>query len=339
MNTIRFGHRWAATTGGVIALVALTASGCGHDTAGTPTGVANLPAATATSAVAAGGAPTGSTVTCPGTSAPDAAHTASDSPTPEGISRTLNQIGWWGGMSITVKRATVPHAGALTLDVTYTNLSDSEAASPSATATIKTPSKSIETTSTVPEIPAGGNAPGTITADLADSSCDLSTVLDGVSLIYGAPADNQTTIPLNPATKVDSVAPRTVPLTTHMVQDQIQIDLTGATITPSYVAGERNKTTVAVKIKVTCGSSCATSGYNVDREEFSLRSPDGSTVTANTRSPYCCDALYPETVSDSAHNILVFVVASPVSGKYTLSYNNKQLTDAGTVPAVADLAL
>lgn len=337
MNTIRFGHRWAAT-GGVLALVALTATGCGHDTAGTPTGPANVPAATATSTLAAGGAPTGSTVTCPATSAPNAAHTA-DAPTPEGISRTLHQIGWWGGMSITVQRATVTHTGALTLDVTYTNLSGDQAASPSATATLETASRSIETTSTVPEIPAGGNAPGTITADLADTSCDLSAVLDGVSLIYGAPADNQTTIPLNPATSVNSVAPRTVPLTTHMAQDQIQIDLTAATIAPSYVAGERNKTTVAVKIKVTCGSSCAASGYNVDREEFSLRAPDGSTVTADTRSPYCCDALYPETVSDSARNILVFVVASPVSGKYTLSYNNKQLTDAGTVPAVADLAL
>ncbi|MFJ4653397.1 hypothetical protein ACIP5Y_19210 [Nocardia sp. NPDC088792] len=339
MNTIRFGHHWAATTGGIMALVALTASGCGHDTAGTPTGVANVPAATATPALTASGAPTGSTVTCgSGTSAPDAAHTASDSPTPEGISRSLHQIGWWGGMSITVRRATVNRGGALTLDVTYANLGD-QAASPSATATIRTASKSIETTSTVPEIPGGGNAPGTITADLADTSCDLSAVLDNVALIYGGPADNQTTIPLNPATSVDSVAPRTVPLTTHMAQDQIQIDPSGATITPSYVAGERNKTTVAVKIKVTCGSSCAAGGYNVDREEFSLRAPDGSTVTADTRSPYCCDALYPETVSDSARNILVFVVASPVSGKYTLSYNNKQLTDAGTLPAVADLAL
>ena len=68
-----------------------------------------------------------------------------------------------------------------------------------------------------------------------------------------------------------------------------------------------------------------------------MTGPDGTSVLADSRSDYCCDALYPEAVSDSERNIITFVVSSPGTGAYTLTYKNPSLTEAGTAPATLAL--
>jgi hypothetical protein len=65
--------------------------------------------------------------------------------------------------------------------------------------------------------------------------------------------------------------------------------------------------------------------------------PDGSSVLADSRSGYCCDAIYAPTVSDNGRNILTFVVPAPGTGAYTLTYSNAYLTSTGN--SAGDLRL
>ena len=46
-------------------------------------------------------------------------------------------------------------------------------------------------------------------------------------------------------------------------------------------------------------------------------------MTADSRSDYCSDATVSETVSDSERNILTFVVPSPGTGAYQLTYTDR----------------
>lgn len=91
---------------------------------------------------------------------------------------------------------------------------------------------------------------------------------------------------------------------------------------------------------MTCAAGCQAAGYLALLGEFSLTGADGSSVLADNRSGYCCDAIYPTTVSDNERNILTFVVPSPSTGSYTLTYtltySNAYLTSTGVPPATFD---
>ena len=148
--------------------------------------------------------------------------------------------------------------------------------------------------------------------------------------------DNQTIIPLAAAGAVDSVEPKTLTAAGALAQGQIMIEVVSGTLAPSYESGEKGDALLNLRIKLTCAAGCQAQGYNTGVEEFSVTGPDGTSVTADSRSDYCCDALYPETVSDSERNILTFVVPSPGTGAYQLTYTNPYLTSTGTAPATLD---
>ena len=114
----------------------------------------------------------------------------------------------------------------------------------------------------------------------------------------------------NPA-QVDSVEPKVLTAAGTLTQGQINVEVVSGTLAPSYESGEKGDALLNLRIKLTCAAGCQAQGYNTGVEEFSITGPDGTSVLADSRSDYCCDALYPETVSDSERNVLTFVVAAP----------------------------
>jgi hypothetical protein len=172
----------------------------------------------------------------------------------------------------------------------------------------------------------------TVEPDKPTDTLTFDQAIEKVSLVYGDVADNQTSIPLTKAGQVVSAEPKVLPAAGTLSQGTITIDVVSGSLVPSYESGERGKALLNLRVKLTCAAGCQAQGYNTGVEEFSITGPDGTSVIADSRSEYCCDALYPDTVSDSERNIITFVVPSPGSGAYTLTYKNPSLSTAGTAP-------
>ena len=66
---------------------------------------------------------------------------------------------------------------------------------------------------------------------------------------------------------------------------------------------------------------------------LSVLTPKGTSAVTDIRSKYCCDAIYPGTVSDNARNIVTFLVPTPGTGAYTMTLKNDSLVANGTAPA------
>ncbi len=308
-TTHRFSRSAAALS--CVALAALASTSCGNDSK-TSSG-----SSTSTAAASQGSLSTATHASKP-------------------LVRTIGKTGWWDGFSITVDKATLTPSsgggGSLTVDLTYKNLTDQNV-SPSPNGFLQVGNEVVAADFDDPTVPGNGTATGKATATLTSESTDLATLLDSVVLNYGKASDNQTKIPLSASGKVDSVEPKTLTVTGRLVQDQIDIDVVRGTLAPSYKSGEKDKMTLDLKIKISCGPNCSQYGYNTGQDEFSVTAPDGASVVADSRSPYCCDALYPGDVSDNEKNVLVFLVPAPGLGKYELKYENKKLTEAGSPPA------
>ncbi len=111
------------------------------------------------------------------------------------------------------------------------------------------------------------------------------------------------------------------------------VDVSDGSLAPSYDSGEKGRYLLDLRIKLTCAPGCQAQGWSVDISDFTLTGPDGKVLAPDNRSQFCCEALYPETVSDSKHNVLTFVVPTPGTGSYTLTYSQPAQTDAGLAPA------
>jgi hypothetical protein len=262
----------------------------------------------------------------------------STSAAPAPVTRQIEKTGWYDGFAITVVDATAEQGFGNGVDVTvnlnYQNLGTQDANPPDAD--IEIGGESQQGLFDAPGIPGGGKAKGsvvlTVTPDKPTDTMTFDQAIDKVSLVYGDTADNQTSIPLATSADVVSVEPKTLAAAGTLSQGQITIDVVGGSLVPSYESGEKGKSLLNLRIKLTCAPGCQAQGYNTGVEEFSVTGPDGTSVIADGRSEYCCDALYPETVSDGERNIVTFVVPSPGTGAYTLTYKNPSLTTAGTAP-------
>jgi hypothetical protein len=267
---------------------------------------------------------------------------ATPTATPMPVVRTVGKTGWYRGFAVTVDTATLTaqqFGGGedLSLAVTYQNLG-TEVAQPDGKCFLQVGDTAVTPQFDSPQIPGLGKAAGTVTASLsaptgatpAAGAPDLDAVLDTVVLTYGQAADNQTMIPLSASGEVKSFEPKTQAVKTRVTQGQVLLDISSVTLAPSYVAGEKDKFVVGERVKISCVATCIGSGHSVDRTDFSVLAPDGTSVVADARSPYCCDAIYPGTVSDTDKNIVDFVVAAPGTGKYTLSFKNEKSKTPGT---------
>lgn len=272
------------------------------------------------------------------TSEADASTEAAAAP----ITRTIGKTGWYDGFAITVDDVTAEQGFGDGVDVTvnfsYQNLGIEDDTPPDAD--VQVDGQSQEGFFDSPGIPGGGKAKGTavltVSPEKASDSITFDEAIDKVALVYGDAGDNQTTIPLAESGEVDSVEPKVLTATGTMSQGQINVELVSGTLAPSYESGEKGDALLNLRIKLTCAAGCQAQGYNTGLDEFSITGPDGSSVLADSRSDYCCDALYPETVSDSERNVLTFVVAAPGTGAYKLTYSNSYLTSTGVAPGTID---
>lgn len=237
--------------------------------------------------------------------------------------RTVGKTGWYEGFEITVDKATVvpdEFGGAKVLiDITYKNTT--------------TDNKTLGTVPTLqvgkeidagagfdnPAVPGKGSATGNVTTTVQKLS-DPAHLLDTLTVIYGEAADNQTKIPLKAGAQVESVAPKTLAVTGKLVQDETTVDITGGTLTPSYTQNENGKMDLALRIKLVGGSGISAGGLNVFYDYFTVKTPDGQSLPADIRGPIN-ELLNRNETIDNAKNYVVFVVPTPATGTYVVTYD------------------
>ncbi|MGW4716808.1 hypothetical protein [Nocardia sp. NPDC004260] len=251
--------------------------------------------------------------------------------------RTVGKTGWYDGFDITVDKATVvpdEYGGAkVRIDITYKNTTlDNHTLSitPSLLVGKEVDGGAIFDS---PTVPGNGSATGTATTSFK-SAKDAQHLIDTMTVVYGAAADNQTKIPLAAAGKVDSVQPKALAVTGTLVQDQTTIQVTGGRISPSYTESENGKSDLALRIKLVGGSGIAAGGTNIYYDYFTVRTPDGQTVAADIRGPIN-ELLNANETIDNPKNYVVFVVPSPGTGPYTVTYNAQKQEGAATAPTLS----
>ncbi len=247
--------------------------------------------------------------------------------------RTVGKTGWYEGFEITVEKATVVPdeygGGSVRIDITYENTTtDNKTLSIVPTLQI---GKEIDAGAGFdnPAVPGKGAATGSVTTSVSKLG-DPEHLLDTMTVVYGTAADNQTKIPLQAAAKVESVAPKTFTVAGTLVQDQTTVQITGGTLAPSYTKNENGKMDLAMRIELVGGSGIADGGTNVYYDYFTIKTPDGQNLPADIRGPINELINRNETI-DNAKNYVVFVVPSPGTGAYTVTYDAKK--GEGAAPA------
>jgi hypothetical protein len=248
---------------------------------------------------------------------------------PDPVTRPVGKAGWWGGFRITVDEATaeVPadawtYTAQVTLAVTMENLGE-ESTAPPFEVRLEAGGVSFDAFTDSPTIGGGGNAPATVTADVDPSGLgvvddrDLGQVLDALTVVYGEASENQTKIPLGPD-PVETFEPQQLAVEGGATHGPLTVTVTGGSLRPSYKRGENGKYELALDFELAC-DGCARIGINVSRGGFVLTSPAGASVTPDSRSPYCCDALYSNDRKDDADQTVVFLVTEPLTGAYQLT--------------------
>ncbi|WP_330178842.1 hypothetical protein OHB26_20200 [Nocardia sp. NBC_01503] len=268
--------------------------------------------------------PTSSQLAQPmGTGQPDGTSPGGSSTNGQATVRSIGKTGWYEGFDITVDKATVipdEFGGAkVRIDITYKNTT--------------TDNKTLSTVPTLlvggqidggagfdnPEVPGKGSAAGNVTTSVQKLS-DAQHLLDTLTVVYGTAAENQTIIPLKADGKVESVAPKALTISGTLVQDQTTIQITGGTLTPSYTKGEHGKMDLALHVKIIGGSGIPDGGANIFYEYFSVKTPDGQSLPADDRGPIN-ELLERNQTIDNAKDFAIFVVPSPGSGTYVLTYD------------------
>ncbi|MFD7845583.1 hypothetical protein ACFV4K_21925 [Nocardia sp. NPDC059764] len=237
--------------------------------------------------------------------------------------RSIGKTGWYEGFEITIDQATVTADGfggaKIRVDITYKNTT--------------TANKTLAVVPAVqiggaidggagwnsPEVPGKGSATGDITASV--KSYDTPEhLLDTITILYGSAAENQTRFPLKTDAKVESIAPRTLDISGKLTQDQTTVEITGATLTPSYTKNEAGKMELALRVKFIGGAGIAAGGTNISYTDFSAKTPAGSTEVADFRGAVI-ELLGRNQTIDKAGDVIVFLVPSPGTGPYTLSFD------------------
>ncbi|MEU4343964.1 hypothetical protein AB0H00_22295 [Nocardia sp. NPDC023852] len=254
-----------------------------------------------------------------GTSGPttDAAVTTSVDSQPGGTNaqstvRTVGKTGWYGGLDITVNKATVVPSqaggGQLLIDITYQNTT-SEVRRLSENTYLQI-GEEIDASAVfdTPTVSGNDSAAVKITTTVA-STKDLDRLLDTVTVVYGQASDNQTKIPIAAAAQVESIQPQALNITGTLVQNQTTIEITGGKLSPSYKRNQRNKMDIELRLEIS-GESYISNDY------FTVRTPSGQIVVADVRVP-----------DDESVVVLataVFVVPNPTTGPYVLTYDSSR---------------
>ncbi|CAM4510484.1 hypothetical protein NONI108955_38795 [Nocardia ninae] len=318
-SAVAAGNRRIRTAAGTVALIGATAlvlTAC-NDKAGTATPTSAVASSAAATSVVTNGQPGGKSG--------------------QSTVRAVGKTGWFDGFAITVDTATlVPdeYGGAKVLiDITYKNTTLDNKTMGNNTSLLVDDEVDGGASWDNPTVPGGGSATGKVTTPV-ESAKDAEHLLDTMTVVYGQASDNQTKIPLSAAGKVESVQPKTLPITGTLVQGHTTIEVTAGKLDPSYAKNERGKNELALHIKITGGQGVPAGGANIFTEYFSLKTPDGKTVVADDRSPIN-ELLDAGKTIDNPKNYVVFVLPTPTTGDYVLSYNSQKEEGAATAPTFA----
>ncbi|MFC8043208.1 hypothetical protein [Nocardia sp. NPDC057353] len=289
-----------SATAAALALAVLTLTACDDETAGTAT-----PAGS--SATSSAGAPAGA----PGGRSEQA------------TVRTVGKTGWYDGFTITVDKATVvpdEYGGAqVAIDITYVNDGRTDRMLGLTPTLLVNGELDGGATFDSPTVAAGGKGRGRAETPVRALD-DAERLIDTITVVYGTAADNQTIIPLAEDEQVRSVEPRSFPVSATVTQGETTATVTGATLHPSYSTGDRGRSDLSLQVTLTGGSGIPDGGTNVYYQYFSIRTPDGRTLPADFKGPIN-ELLGAGQTIDNPDLLAVFVVASPGTGTYTLSYN------------------
>ncbi|MCC6438772.1 MAG: hypothetical protein IT196_27360 [Acidimicrobiales bacterium] len=318
--------RWAGITLGFIAVLGLAS--CGGDDGGSDDGAST----TETIASKEAGAVTADTADEAGSSAGGTAGADSE---PEPIELTVGKTGWYDGFAVTVDRvqAVSSFGTEVTVELTYQNLGGETAYAPEARVVLD--GEALDTFPEVPEVPGEAKTSGTIVFGLNEEDLDeagLVEALGTAQLVFGEARDNQTKLPLIPSGTVESTEPKELSVTGTLTHGDLIVKVLGGTLAPSYEEGEKGKAQLDLRFEVSCSATCPGSGFAIDRSMFSVKGADGTSAVADDRSRWCCDAIYPGDIADDADHVVSFVVASPGTGAWTLTFNEPNLTTSGTAP-------
>ncbi len=319
------------------ALVGLLA-GCSSGVQGSAQALAGSIEAAVGSAEALPTEPSESSESAAESSASSAATAKRSVAEPEPVTRDLQKTGWWGGFAITVDTVTAEQGFGdgvdVTIELTYENLGTEPVYAP--VPTVEIDGAVVESfLDNTPEVPGGGRTGATLSVSVPSgqgAATSFDPAIDAVRLVLGDAGDNQTVIPLAADAPVDSIEPQELAVTGTLGQGEIVVDVVSGSLAPSYESGEKGTSLLDLRITVSCAPGCSPYGYNVDRSQFSLTAPDGTSIAPDDRSWYCCDAIYPDTISDDEHNELTFLVDAPGTGAYTLTFADPAQVSAGAAP-------
>lgn len=278
----------------------------------------------------------GTPVANPSVSAPSSVAGGPQASSKQATVRTVGKTGWWDGFEITLAKATIVPSesggGKFVADIAYRNTTgDNKTLTADAFLQFGTEVDATASWDYV-TVPGKGSANGTVTTSLKVVK-DPQHLLDQMTLVFGQASQNQTKLPVKAAAPVESVQPKALAVTGRLVQDQTTIEITGGNLTPSYAKDERGKMLLSLHVKIIGGPGVPAGGLNIFDEYFSMRTPDGQQQPADTRS-YLNELLEKNQTIDNPKNFAVFLVPSPGTGSYVLSYNASKEADpnAPTLP-------
>lgn len=248
---------------------------------------------------------------------------------PKLLERTIGKMVWWQGFEISVdKLKAEPQVGSgvkLTIDVAWKNLGAQPATPP--LPALDNNGEALSPTSDVGQASGQASVNGTLTtyipAESPTARIDPAKVTDALKLVWGQAGDNQSIVPLDESTDPTTFEPQEVAgLTGKISTPTVVIDVSEGTYGWSYQSGQKGKFVLKARIKISCGTPCPPEGTAMGLTDLTLTVPGESTpLSANDEnSDFCCEAVYPGTVSDDPSNTIAFVLDKEPSGSYKLTY-------------------
>jgi hypothetical protein len=250
---------------------------------------------------------------------------------PKVLERSIAKTVWWDGFEISVDELKAePQAGSgtnLSIDVTWKNLGDEPASPPQPL--LDNDGEVISPSASVGEAAGQASVSATLAAyipsDSPNAKIDPAKVTDALKLTWGQAGDNQSIVPLDEDTEPTTFEPKEVAgLAGTITTPTVVIDVTDGGYTWSYASGQKDKFVLKARIKITCPTGgCPDEGTAMSLADLTLTVPGSSTPISpsDDDSEFCCEAVYPGTVSDDPSNTVAFVVEDEPSGSYKLTYN------------------
>jgi hypothetical protein len=248
---------------------------------------------------------------------------------PEVLERDIGKTVWWEGFEISVDTLTAePQAGTglnVTIDATWKNLGDEPASPPTPALEREGEVLSLSTDAgqAAGQALVNGTLTGYVPSESPTETIDPAAWTDSLTLVWGEAGDNQSIVPLDESTEATTFEPQEVAsFSGTITTPTVVIDVSEGTYGWSYKSGQKGKFVLKARIEISCGTPCPDEGTAMALADLTLTTPGTSSPLSpdDDNSDFCCEAVYPGTVSDDPSNTVAFVLDDEPSGSYTLTY-------------------